>query len=152
MRHKSYNNVCIKEIDFSYITKHKSLNDMFLYAAFRICYREKRIVIKSHKNCIFRINPFLYPSCLWLNQAGFIFDACIFFWVIYCILFMSLLFLCNGKRETIQTDHNLYVTIDFYYFLNETRWFCLQFGFGELHLHSMKGWMLVELSTRVIFH
>lgn len=75
MRHKSYNNVCIKEIDFSYIAAHKSLNDISCmsctYGARR---RHKRIVIiiKSHKNCIFRINAFIFVSfvCLdWIRQG-----------------------------------------------------------------------------------
>lgn len=89
MRHKSYNNVCIKEIDFSYITKHKSLNDMF-----RTSRQRERIIIKSHKNCIFRINAFLFPVCiiLALIESGRVHIRCIhIFFVGYLLHFIHVL-------------------------------------------------------------
>lgn len=113
MRHKSYNNVCIKEIDFSYITKHKSLNDMF-----RTSRQRERIIIKSHKNCIFRINAFLFPFCiiLALIESGRVHIRCIHI-LFFCGLFIAFYScpFCNvmDLRETIQNDHNLY-----------TEWIC----------------------------
>lgn len=69
-----------------------------------------------------------------LIESGRVHIRCIHFFLGNLLHFIHVLSNVMGL-ETIQNAHNLYgyvnVTIDFYYFLNETeiRWFCLQFGY-----------------------